>query len=92
VQNYIMFNLVTTAVVFVTALTFAFNKGIQKVTIANGDKISEIPNSVYILCFLAILVITGILTVVFWLFYKLLYGFLLKKLKKNFEELKKIDL
>lgn len=92
VQHYIMFNLVTTAIVFITALTFAFNKGIEKVTIANGDKISDISNSVYIFSFLAIVVITGIITVIFWLFYKLLYGFLLKKLKKNFEELKKIDL
>jgi Na+/H+ antiporter NhaC len=92
VQNYILFNLVTSAVVFVTILTFAFNEGIAKVTIANGEKISDIPNSAYIVFFLVILVVTGVLCVVLWLFYKLLYGRLLRKLKVNFEELKKIDL
>jgi hypothetical protein len=70
----------------------AFNKGIEKITLANGEKISEIPNSLYLFSFLAMLVITGILTTVFWLFYRLLYGFLLRKLKKNYEELQKIDL
>jgi hypothetical protein len=92
VQNYILFNLVTSAIVFVTILTFAFNEGIAKVTIANGEKISDIPNSAYIVFFLVILVVTGVLCVALWLFYKLLYGRLLRKLKVNFEELKKIDL
>jgi hypothetical protein len=36
--------------------------------------------------------ITIIFLGVFWLFYKLLYGILLKKLYVNYEELKKIDL
>jgi hypothetical protein len=92
VQNYILFNLIATAIFFVTISSFVFNKGIEKVTLANGEKMSEIPNSVYIICFIVILVVTGILSAVIWLFYKLLYGRLLRKLKVNFEELKKIDL
>ena len=39
-----------------------------------------------------IVFIIGICLVIFWLFYKLLYGFLLQKLSKNYQELKKIDL
>jgi hypothetical protein len=46
-----------------------------------------------ILFFIGIVIaIVGVFTVVSWLFYKLLYGFLMKKLYKNYEELKKIDL
>lgn len=46
-----------------------------------------------IIIFISILVIIlGIFTLAFWLFYKLLYGILMKKLYKNYEELKKIDL
>lgn len=46
-----------------------------------------------ILFFIGIVIaIVGIFTVISWLFYKLLYGFLMKKLYKNYEELKKIDL
>lgn len=33
----------------------------------------------------------GLFTLVFWLFYKLIYGLLLKRLYRNYEELKKID-
>lgn len=46
-----------------------------------------------IIIFISILVIIlGIFTLAFWLFYKLLYGILMRKLYKNYEELKKIDL
>lgn len=38
------------------------------------------------------LLITGIILGGFWLFYKLLYGLLLKRLHRNYEELKKLDL
>lgn len=39
---------------------------------------------------LAILCI-GIFILIFWLFYKLIYGLLLRRLHRNYEELKKID-
>jgi hypothetical protein len=38
------------------------------------------------------LVILILVLAILWLFYRLLYGYLLKKLQKNYEELKKIDL
>ena len=41
---------------------------------------------------ITIIGITIIFLGVFWLFYKLIYGILLKKLYANYEELKKIDL
>lgn len=39
-----------------------------------------------------IIAVVGVLTLIFWLFYKLLYGFLMRKLFRNYQELKKIDL
>lgn len=36
--------------------------------------------------------LTFVMVGIVWLFYRLIYGFLLKKLKRNYEELKKIDL
>lgn len=39
-----------------------------------------------------LLVLLAIVVVLFWLFYKLIYGILLGKLNKNYKELKKIDL
>ena len=41
---------------------------------------------------LLITFISIILAIIIWMFYQLLYGFLLKKLKRNYEELRKIDL
>ena len=37
------------------------------------------------------LLFTGVLLVVIWLFYKVLYGILLKRLKENYTELRKLE-
>ena len=92
VQNYILFNLVAVAVLFVSILTYGMKMGVEKATLDNNDSISNLPDSFYLISFLVIVVVTAVITAIFWLIYKLIYGFLLKKLKRNYEELKKIDL
>ncbi|MBW3518726.1 hypothetical protein [Flavobacterium sp. NKUCC04_CG] len=52
------------------------------------DKLNNIQSSVLILAFLAFM---GIFAGIIWLVYKVIYGILLKKLKYNYTELKKID-
>ncbi len=52
------------------------------------DKLNNIQSSVLIIAFLAFI---GIFAGIIWLVYKVIYGILLKKLKYNFTELKKID-
>lgn len=55
------------------------------------DKIEH--NGIAALVFVGItVVVVGIMSLIFWLFYKLLYGILMSKLYKNYQELKKIDL
>lgn len=44
-----------------------------------------------IVTIMLILILAGTIILVTWLYYKLLYGILLKRLHKNYEELKKID-
>ena len=92
VQNYILFNLVAFAIFFITVLSYGIKMGIEKATLENGDKIIALSGSFYVIAFVIIVVSTGVITTIFWLVYKLIYGFLLKKLKRNFEELKRIDL
>lgn len=92
VQNYILFNLIAFAVGFIPFFSYVLKISVDKASLETTGKIAEISTRGYILTFLLIIVITGILTGVIWFVYKLLYGFLLKKLKRNFEELKKIDL
>ncbi|MHA3788565.1 hypothetical protein ACX0HA_10175 [Flavobacterium hauense] len=45
----------------------------------------------YLTTIVVILVSVAALATVIWLFYRLIYGLLLKRLNKNYEELKKID-
>ncbi|WP_430613001.1 hypothetical protein [Flavobacterium sp. JP2137] len=53
------------------------------------DKLNNIQSSVFILAFLAfIAAFVGVI----WFVYKIIYGILLKRLKTNYAELKKIDL
>ena len=92
VQNYILFNLVAFAIFFITVLTYGIKKGFEKAALENSEKIVELSTSFYVIAFLIIVVSTLVITTIIWLVYKLIYGFLLKKLKRNFEELKKIEL
>lgn len=92
VQNYILFNLVAFAIFFITVLTYGIKKGFEKAALDNSEKIVELSTSFYVIAFLIIVVSTLVITTIIWLVYKLIYGFLLKKLKRNFEELKKIEL
>lgn len=47
---------------------------------------------IYGIYFLMVIVFIGFFVGLIWLFYRLIYGILLKRLYKNYEELKKIDL
>jgi dolichyl-phosphate-mannose--protein O-mannosyl transferase len=57
------------------------------------DKIAH-ENNYHTLCItLGVVILTSVVIVgLFWLFYRLLYGILLRKLNTNYKELKKIDL
>ncbi len=46
---------------------------------------------VYLIYFVLVAVAVSFFALVVWLFYKLIYGMLLKRLRKNYDELKKID-
>jgi hypothetical protein len=45
----------------------------------------------YLVYFAAVAISIAVFAFVIWLFYRLVYGFLLKRLRKNYDELKKID-
>ena len=89
VQCYVWYNLVMAAfgLLFGFYIAFAYNPdgSVLMDKIGNNTKVMIITLGVFILiiaCFLG----------VFWLFYRLLYGTLLRKLFANYKELKKIDL
>jgi dolichyl-phosphate-mannose--protein O-mannosyl transferase len=45
----------------------------------------------YVSMAVVMIIFMAILIGIFWVFYKVIYGWLLKKLSYNYEELKKID-
>ncbi|HEX9150524.1 MAG TPA: hypothetical protein VF842_00480 [Flavobacterium sp.] len=89
VQYYVWYNLgmIVFSLIIGFAIAFSYNPDVNilREKIANDGKIMAITIGILIL---TIALFFGI----FWLFYRLLYGILLRKLHANYKELKKIDL
>ncbi|HEX9981217.1 MAG TPA: hypothetical protein VGB50_11695 [Flavobacterium sp.] len=89
VQYYVWYNLLMIVfgliAGFILAFTYNPEIGVLKEKMASEGK--------YMAITLGILTLTVAVAVgLFWLFYRLLYGILLRKLLSNYKELKKIDL
>jgi hypothetical protein len=80
VRNYVLFNLGYMALIMVVVTIASIN--------TNFDDLS---NKQIILIIFATLIATLLILGVLWLFYQLLYGFLLKKLNKNYKEIAKLN-
>ncbi|MDN3677407.1 hypothetical protein QWY90_08760 [Flavobacterium paronense] len=91
VQYYVYYNLAM-AVVSLTAgfvIQFLFNPKMELLK----NKIAHEDNYHTLCITLGVILLTFVIIVgLFWLFYRLLYGILLRKLNTNYKELKKIDL
>jgi magnesium-transporting ATPase (P-type) len=92
VKQYIAFNLTSFAVIFIIVLGYGLYESYLNKQMQNGNLHPDISFKMIVVSFFIIVLVTGVLTFLFWLFYKLLYGILLKKLKNNYIELMKIDL
>ena len=92
VKNYVIFNLSTFAFLFITIFSLGLYHGYIDAMMKNGVEHPAIPVKKALICIFIVVIVTIVLTFLVWLFYRLLYGILLRKLKRNYEELKKIDL
>jgi hypothetical protein len=92
VKQYIAFNLASFAILVIALGGYGIYWGYIDTAIKNGVVNPEMPFGIALISILILVLATSFFTFLFWLFYKLLYGILLKRLHKNFEELKKIDL
>jgi len=88
VRNYIIFNLTSAAVFMIVIFSFVLHQTLIKQSLETHKQITI---GIYLGSIAALLIIIGVVIGLFWLFYRLLYGFLLKRLKKNYNELQKID-
>lgn len=91
VQYYVWYNLGMIIVSLIAGffIAFAYNPKMEMLK----DKIAHEDNY-HTLCIILglLIVVSAVIVFLFWLFYRLLYGILLRKLNTNYKELKKIDL
>lgn len=89
VKHYITYNLVMGAVlimIFFIAHAMYEPKIVKLIHDIGGDS-----NKGYIIVFGIYFIITIVVLFFVWLFYKLIYGILIRRLNKNYKELQKID-
>ena len=86
IKYYVLYNLIMAGVSVIFGIYYSFHNDPEAINFLEktGDKGILIITGVSIL-------FTGIFIVVIWLFYKLIYGLLLKRLNKNYNELKKLE-
>jgi len=90
VQYYIWYNLAMFAFLFIAVVVS------QLIYDPNLNEIIEqtknsFPQSFWIIIGLTYMALFAITLGLFWLFYRLIYGFLMKRLHRNYEELKKME-
>ncbi|WP_370478321.1 hypothetical protein [Tamlana flava] len=86
VKYYVLYNLIMAGVSVVIGFYFAFNHDPEL-----ADQISHFSDKQYIIFTIIVVLAIGLFILIIWLFYKLIYGFLLKRLNKNYAELKRLE-
>ena len=91
VKYYVWYNLGMTAIsmIIVFIFQFLYDPTIKK-AIDNASSNID-PKTFYCIMLLVYAVVIIVFIGLIWLFYRLLYGILMRRLQKNYDELKKID-
>ncbi len=87
IKYYVLYNLITIGASVLLGVYYAFT---QDPIIA--EHFNQLEGLQLILIVTIVLLATALFVLAFWLFYKLIYGILIKRLNKNYNELKKIEL
>ncbi len=87
VKYYVVYNLTAILLTIPFSLSFSINNNPQLASSIEGFN-----NTQLLISILVVFAIIAVIIGVFWLFYKLLYGILLKQLNHNYKELKKLEI
>lgn len=86
IKYYVIYNLVMIFLSVPLSLYFEFQQNpVFK------DEVEHMNNTQMLILIAITVVVTAILVGIIWLFYRLLYGILLKRLNRNYEELKRLE-
>lgn len=91
VSSYIYVNLAYFIITSAIILIITFNKDGDMISLVNKMEAQGKAGMVYFIYILGAIIIIGLLVLLIWLFYRVIYGLLLKRLLRNYNELKKID-
>jgi len=91
VKYYIAFVLISTSVVFLIVTYFTFYYHAVSTEVSEVEKYAFSPGQWAIFIGLMVLVLAIFLGII-WLFYRIIYGILLRRLNKNYKELKKLEM
>lgn len=91
VQYYVWYNLIMFVVIFMIVVIFQFMYDPKLNVLINKAAQGANANIFWLVTIMIYVVVFAVSFGLFWLFYRLVYGFLMKKLYRNYEELKKID-
>ena len=86
IKYYVLYNLIMAAI----SLAFGFYYALHNDPNLSKD-IANFDNTHMIGIYLVLVFTTIIFVVIIWLFYRLIYGLLLKRLNNNYNELKKLE-
>lgn len=92
VKYYVWFNLFMAfiSIIIIPFYQFKYDPNINRLVENATQSIS--PNLFYFLLFAFYIICMALIIGLVWLFYRLLYGILLKRLNNNYKELQKLDL
>jgi hypothetical protein len=86
IKYYVLYNLIAAGLSLIIGFYYALHN-----TPNTAIDFSNISGKKMALIIFVITLITAIFVLVIWLFYKLIYGLLLKRLNRNYKELKKLE-
>lgn len=86
IKYYVVFNLLMIFISIPLSLYFEFNQNLEF-----HAQVESMNSTQTFFLYAITIIITGIILLVFWLFYRLIYGILLKRLNRNYDELKKLE-
>ncbi|WP_306352124.1 hypothetical protein [Flavobacterium sp. '19STA2R22 D10 B1'] len=92
VQYYVWYNLGLLVIMFFTMFIAAYMYDEKLNDIFSKIGSGKHPYLIWLTLSIITILVLAVVVVAYWLFYKLVYGFLLRKLNKNYTELQKIDL
>ncbi|GAB5564985.1 MAG: hypothetical protein Wins2KO_20480 [Winogradskyella sp.] len=87
IKYYVLYNLVMIFISIPLSLIFEFNENKEF-----HDQIEAFDSTQMILLYAITFLVTGVFVLVIWGFYRLLYGILLKRLNRNYNEIKKLEI